>query len=212
MVANGWVGVCCRAETDRAMARRPRGIITEAFVHVAARGNRGFPIYVGRRDYEFFLEHLRGYAEKHSVRVHAFCLMTNHFHLLLEAGEVPVSRCMHGLLARYAQYFNRTQSGSGHVFGNRFWSRVCPDDPYVMAVVRYIHLNPVRAGLAVSPMGYPWSSHQIYLGISHLPWVTTRCLLCFGDDAQRALAAYERFMTGSDEEIQHTNLRLRGDT
>lgn len=194
-------------ESHAPMPRRPRGVIVHAFVHVAARGNRGFPIYVHRRDYRFFLEHLRGYAGKYSARVHAFCLMTNHFHLLLEVGEAPVSKYMHTLLARYAQYVNRTQGWRGHLFGGRFWASVCPDEAYLLAVVRYIHLNPVRAGLVASPEGYPWSSHQAYLGVAHLPWVTTSCLEFFSNDRHRAVAAYERFVKGDDEEV--IDLRLR---
>ncbi len=176
------------------MARKPRGIIVNAFVHVTAKGNRGVPIYLRDGDYRFFLTCLQEYAARDSARVHAFCLMRNHLHLLLEAGDRPISRLMHTLLHRYAQYVNRLNGYRGHLFGDRYWARVCSEDHDLLAVLRYVHLNPVQAGLVISPELYPWSTHRVYLGISRLPWVATMALQFFSADRERAVASYARFV------------------
>lgn len=176
------------------MARRPRGLLVHTFLHVAAKGNRGLPIYLRDSDYQFFLGCLQHYAAQHSVRVHAYCLMTNHFHLLLEVGSVPVSRLMHILLLRQAQYINRVYSYSGHLFKDRYWSRPCSRDEYLLAVLRYIHLNPVRAGLVSHPDQYRWSSHRVYLGVTNVPWVATTILEFFNANREMAAREYVRFL------------------
>jgi putative transposase len=179
--------------------RRPRGLIVQSFVHVAARGNRGFPLYLDQGDFESFLGRLEHYTAVGSVKVHAYCLMTNHIHLLLEAGEIPISKCMQSLLARYAEYINRRYQYRGHLFGGRFWSKICPSDEYFLAVLRYIHRNPVRAGLVTSPEEYPWSSHRVYLGTLSVPWVVTKYLEVFGHDRDGAIERYARFVSTDGE-------------
>lgn len=176
------------------MPRPPRGLIVQAFVHVTARGNRGFPLYLDPRDYESFLGRLERHAAVHAVRVHAYCLMTNHFHLLLEAGELPISKGMQSLLARYAEYVNRRYRYRGHLFGGRFWSKVCPSDEYFLAVLRYVHRNPVRARLVTNPEEYPWSSHRVYLGEANVPWVVTTSLEWFSRNREQAVEFYTRLM------------------
>lgn len=120
--------------------------------------------------------------------------MTNHFHLLLEVTTKPVSKIMQVLLQRQAQYINRRYSYRGHLFGGRFWASVCPRDEYVLAVLRYIHLNPVRAGLAQAPELYRWSSHRVYLGVTGAPWVSTILLDLFSPDRESAIVEYSRFV------------------
>ncbi|HET6780739.1 MAG TPA: transposase [bacterium] len=188
-----------RGRRGGTVPRRPRGLIVQAFVHVAARGNRGFPLYLHQRDFESFLGRLEQYAAAGSARVHAYCLMTNHLHLLLEAGQSPISKCMQSLLARYAEYVNRRYQYRGHLFGGRFWSKVCLSDEYFLAVLRYIHRNPVRAGLVTNPEEYPWSSHRVYLGTLSVPWVTTKCLELFSLDKHRAIERYARFVSTGGE-------------
>jgi len=176
------------------MPRKPRGIIVRSFVHITAKGNRGVPLYHRDSDYRFFLSCLRDYAARDAVRVHAFCLLGNHFHLLVEATDTPVSKMMHTLLHRYAQYVNRIHRYWGHLFGDRFWARVCTEEYDVLSVLRYVHLNPLRAGLVRKLELYPWSSHRIYLGITGLPWVATTILQSFHADRNRAVAAYAEFV------------------
>lgn len=176
------------------MPRKPRGVIVNAFVHVSAKGNRGAPIYLRDSDYRWFLRRLQESAARHAVRVHAYCLMVNHFHLLLEVESQPVSKMMHSLLHRYAQYVNLLHHYQGHLFGGRFWGRICTEDYDVRTVLRYIHRNPVRAGVVRRPDLYPWSSHRAYLGITREPWISTTALQNLSPAPRRAVAAYARFV------------------
>src|SRR5437667_11779101 len=103
-------------------------------------------------------------AIAHGVSVHAYCLMPNHFHLLVEVADRPVSTFMHGLLQRHAQYINRLYRHHGHVFADRFWSKRCDSDSYFLAVLGYIRLNPIRAGLTRSVARYPCCSKLADMG------------------------------------------------
>jgi len=165
-----------------------------AFAHVIAKGNRGAVIYPRNFDYAFFLGCLAGAAAAHAVRVHAYCLMPNHVHLLVEATTRPLSAFMKVLLQRHAQYINRLYHHRGHVFGDRFWSRVCRSDLDALASLRYIHLNPVVAGLVKRPAQYPWSSHRVYLGQAEASWVTTALLESFTADPVQAADVYRWFV------------------
>lgn len=177
------------------MARRPRGVIVHAVVHVTARGNRGSPIFFDEADYRAFLEDLRNLSEQHGARVHAYCLMTNHLHLLVQVGERPLSPVMRVLLHRHARRINRLYYKGGHVFGDRFWSRPCTSESDVLNTIRYIHANPVEAGLVGTPDAYPWSSHHIYLGQEEASWVSTSALAFLSADRTRAQAAYAVWMS-----------------
>ncbi len=176
------------------MPRRPRGVIVNAMVHVTTRGNRGSPIFLRPEDYRAFLDDLRHLCDRHRCRTHAYCLMTNHLHLLVQVGERPLSALMHALLHRHARRVNRLYYGTGHVFGDRFWSRACTSEADVLTTVRYIHANPVQAGLVARPEAYPWSSHRIYLGDEDAPWVATSILEFLSADRERARAAYALWM------------------
>lgn len=176
------------------MPRAPRGCLVDTFLHVTARGNRDAPLFVEDGDREFFLRCLHEFGARFSVDVHAYCLMTNHFHLLLQVAAIPVSQLMHRLLQRHAQYINRLYGHRGHLFADRFWARPCPDDSYAISALRYIHQNPVRAGLASAPEIYRWSSHRVYLGLVGVGWVKTALLTLFGIERDRAIAAYARFV------------------
>ncbi|MDR7401983.1 MAG: transposase [Armatimonadota bacterium] len=178
------------------MARRPRGVIVHAVVHVTARGNRGSPIFMDEGDYRAFLRDLQDLCGQHGARVHAYCLMTNHLHLLVQVGERPLSPVMRALLHSHARRINRLYYGGGHVFGDRFWSRPCTSESDVLSTIRYIHANPVEAGLVDAPDAYPWSSHRIYLGQEEAPWVSTSALEFFSADRARAQAAYAVWMAG----------------
>lgn len=175
------------------MARRPRGLITNSFLHVTAKGNRGVAIFLDDDDRRFFLDRLRVCVQRHTMRVHAFCLMTNHIHLLVEVQEMPISQPMQALLQVHAQYVNRRYGHRGHLFADRFWSEICRRHTYLLELLRYIHLNPVRAGLATSPELYRWSSHRAYLGMSS-GWVTTTLLELFGRHRPEAMREYALFI------------------
>jgi putative transposase len=106
------------------------------------------------------LEH---YRVKFHVGIYAYCLMPNHVHLLLESGSDPLGKFMQGLQQSYTQYFNRRYRKVGHLFQGRYKAIICDKDKYLLVLLRYIHLNPVRAGLAKRPEGYVQSGHRNYL-------------------------------------------------
>ena len=111
---------------------------------------------------EFLLSLSRARASV-GFQVLAYCLMPNHFHLLLRVGNVPLPRIMQGLLTGYATRFNLRQGKTGHLFQSRYKAILCTDDSYLLTLVRYIHQNPVRAGFVADPSDWPWSSYRQYM-------------------------------------------------
>ena len=177
------------------MARKPRIHLTGGLYHVILRGNGGQPVFLADEDrYRFYLLLQEGTC-RFGYRVHAFCLMTNHIHLALQAGEIPLSRGLHNLSFRYTRWINRRKGSTGHLFQGRFKAVLADSDSYLLELVRYIHLNPVRADMVNGPDEYPWTSHNAYLGKEILPWLTTDWLLSqFGKSVKKAQAAYQSFV------------------
>lgn len=132
-----------------------------------ARGDGRRDVFLCRQDSETFLGYLRDLQTKRPFRLYAYCLMTNHLHLLIEPLVSTISTVMGVLLTRYAKYFNRRLGRAGHVFEERFRSYSCLTDAYFQRSVRYIHLNPVRAGLVTDPADWPFSGHREYLSPGH---------------------------------------------
>ncbi len=158
------------------------------------RGNGGQDIFSDAADRKAFLAVLRRAKRDTPFILHAYCEMTNHFHFLVEVAEFPLSTIMQRLLTRYACYFNARVDRRGHLFQGRFKAIRCSGDAYVMQVVRYIHLNPVAAGLVSRPMGWEWSSHSAYLG--HEDGLTNPefVLSLFDEDVVKARARYKDFL------------------
>jgi hypothetical protein len=120
--------------------------------------------------------------------------MTNHVHLAIQVGDVPLSRIMQNLAFRYTRWVNWRQNRSGHLFQGRFKAVLVDADAYLLELTRYIHLNPLRARLVQSPEDYPWSSHNAYLGKVTIPWLTTDWVLAhFAPHPKQARDAYEDF-------------------
>ena len=159
------------------MARKPRIHYPGAFYHVILRGNAGDPIFFDDQDrYRLYLI-LQYAVEKFRCRIHAFCLMRNHLHLVMEVDDVPLSRIMQNISLRYTKWINFSQSRTGHLFQGRYKALLIDADTYLLELVRYVHLNPVRAGASSSPEAYAWSGHHTYLGTELLPWLTTGFVL-----------------------------------
>lgn len=177
------------------MARKPRIHLPGGLYHVIFRGNGGQDVFLTAADrYRFYLLLQEG-TERFGYRVHAFCLMTNHIHLAVQIGEIPLSRGMQNLSFRYTRWINRRENRTGHLFQGRYKAVLVDGDSYLLELVRYIHLNPVRAGMVANPEEYPWSSHHAYLGRETLPWLATDWLLAsFGEQVDRARAAYATFV------------------
>ena len=146
------------------MARKPRIHYPGALYHVIARGNQRQDIFVSEADFRTYLAYLSEYKEKYHFHLYAYTLMKNHLHLLLEVEQIPLSRIMHVIQFRYTRYFNKRYGKVGHLFQGRYRAILCDKDAYLLELVRYIHLNPIRAKAVDDTERYPWTAHLIYLG------------------------------------------------
>lgn len=166
--------------------------------HVMARGNRGHPLFLDDEDREFLLAKLRRLGSRLDVKIHAFALMPNHVHFLLRRLHDPIGQFMASLLTAYARQFNRRRGFVGHVFQGRYRSILCEDETYLLRLVRYIHRNPLRAGLCTG-LEFEWSSYSAYLGRTYGRIVETGPVLHrFGADPETARAAFREFHEDPD--------------
>ena len=189
------------------MSRRKREWYEGACYHVMGRGNRRCAIYEDLDDYYLFMEILAAVKRKFPFDLHAFCLMTNHFHLELTTKEIPIWMIMQKLMGDYARSFNYKHCLEGHLFENRYTSSTIKNDNYFREVSRYIHLNPVKAGIVEDPMDYPYSSCRYYISgtrgkIGDL-LETSRILDLFGDQPHESYRLYiEEKMSHEEQEEQ----------
>lgn len=177
------------------MARKPRLHFPGGLYHVMLRGNGGQAIFFDEGDrYHLYLLLQEG-VERFGHRIHGFCAMTNHLHLAVQVAEVPLSKIMQNVSFRYTRWINRRQRRSGHLFQGRYKAIVVDADSYLLELVRYIHLNPVRSELVTDPLEYSWSGHRTYLGQEILPWLTTGWVLStFAKQADVARGRYYDFV------------------
>jgi len=159
------------------MARKPRIFYSGAIYHVMLRGNGGEKIFFSNSDRKHFYSLIREGIERFVYQVHAFCLMSNHVHLAIQTTDIPLSKIMHNIGFRYTQWINHHQNKKGHLFQGRYKAILIEDDAYLLEVVRYIHLNPVKANIVQCAEDYQWSSHRAYLGMAKLNWVSTNKVL-----------------------------------
>jgi REP element-mobilizing transposase RayT len=150
--------------------------------HVTARGNAKADIFLTSRDASVFLATLGSVVRDHRWSCLAYCLMPNHYHLLIETREANLSVGMHALNATYARMFNSAHDRVGHVFQQRFHAEAVRADEHMLEAMRYVALNPVRAGLASTPDAWRWSSHRAMAGLCSPPiWLAReRVLRLFG--------------------------------
>ena len=180
------------------MPRQARLDVPGALHHVMVRGIDKSKIFRDDEDKARFLERLGKNVEEGKSSVYAWALMDNHVHVLFKSGKDGISTVMRKLLTWYAQYFNRKHRRTGHLFENRYKSILCDEDNYLLALIRYIHLNPVRAKLvATLPQldRYQWTGHRAIIGKTKYSWMDSdRALKEFGSSRRRALSEYRRFM------------------
>jgi putative transposase len=132
------------------------------------------------------------------ARLHAYCWMTNHLHMLVQISDVPLGKLMQRIAMRYSRYRHRALRSNGHLFDGRYKALLVDVDSYFLDLLRYIHLNPVAASIVDEPQQYPWSSHRVYLGEIAADWVTTDFgLSLFGTSSTVAIPAYRRFIDNS---------------
>lgn len=156
------------------MPRQARLDVPGALHHIMVRGINKSNIFEDDQDKAQFLERLGQTVIKGKCSVYAWVLMNNHVHILFKSGEDGVSAVMRKLLTWYALYFNRGHRRSGHLFENRFKSILCDEENYLLTLVRYIHLNPIRAGIVRTLKEldhYPWSGHRAIVGKARHPWM-----------------------------------------
>lgn len=147
------------------MARPMRIEYEGAFYHVTSRGNERKEIFLGPKDYERFKHYLSEAEDKYDFLLHGYVLMTNHYHLILETNKANLHRIMHYLNGSYTTYFNRINGRSGHLFQGRYKGIVIDVDNYLLELSRYLHLNPVRAGMVKRPEEYAHSSYRLFIGL-----------------------------------------------
>jgi putative transposase len=194
---------CLTSETDKgsdAMARPPRVEYPGAVYHVINRGNAGENLFKSNRDREKFLMYLEKAVERFTLKIHIYCLMNNHFHILLETPLPNLSRAIQWINVSYAGYFNRKHHRNGHLFQGRFKSILVDADEYLKHLSRYIHLNPVRAKIVERPDEYQWSSYPALVGKTKQPeWMETEWLLSqFGTQKKHAVMNYKNFVEKAD--------------
>lgn len=159
--------------------------------HVTLRGNHRQNIFFTPDDRSLLTRIVRDIIVDCGARLHAYCYMTNHVHALLQVSDTPLSKIMLLVAGRYARSVQARLQTTGHLFEKRYHALLIDADEYLLTLLRYIHLNPVRAKLASSPDDYPWSSHHAYRGKRPEPWVTTEfALRMLGSDRERAIVAY----------------------
>jgi REP element-mobilizing transposase RayT len=174
------------------MARPLRIELAGGLYHVTARGDRREAIYFGDDDREAWLEVLGGVCERFNWRCHAWCQMTNHYHLLVETPEANLSRGMRQLNGVYTQYVNRTHGRVGHLFQGRYKGILVDSDAYLLEAARYVVLNPVRARMVSDVGAWPWSSYPAMVGEAACPsWLERDWLL--GQFAKRRSTAIRRY-------------------
>jgi REP element-mobilizing transposase RayT len=178
------------------MARPLRLEFAGALYHVTSRGDRREDIYDNNNDKTQFLSLLSCVCQTYNWVCHAYCLMTNHYHLLIETPDGNLSKGMRQLNGVYTQRFNRSHGRVGHVFQGRYKAVFVEKESYLLELSRYIVLNPVRARMVHSAGEWPWSSYQATAGLSPaLPFLATDWLLaCFGHQKKRAIEGYKKFV------------------
>lgn len=177
------------------MPRSPRYNSPGAIHHVMLRGNQGRPIFYSDDDRVQCCLLLQEVLERYGHRLHGYCLMTNHIHLAWQQGSAELSGAIQNFAFRYAQRINRYRKEVGHVFQGRFKSILVNKENYLTQLVRYIHLNPVRAGIVKRPEDYKWSGHNTYLGTDPVAWIESDYVLKkYSEDRETAVKRYNEYV------------------
>ena len=194
------------------MSRKPRLYYPGALYHVILRGNGGQRIFFDDSDYRRFYQLLEDGHQRFDHQIHAYCLMKNHAHLAIQVGAIPLSAIMQNVSFRYTRWINQRQKRIGHLFQGRYKALLVDQDNYSLALIRYIHLNPIRAGVVKDLDEFPWSSHSAYMGKKRLGWLKTDWgLSFFSSEVLKARKLYEEYIRGGSEIPSEVNF-LKGST
>ncbi len=177
------------------MPRKSRLHVPGAHYHVTLRGNHRQDIFFEPADRDRFEGILVPVIQRFEARVHAYCWMTNHVHALIQISGKPLGSLIQRIASQYARQVQKRFSTTGHLFERRYHAVIVDADEYLLELVRYIHLNPVRATMVESADQYPWSSHHAYCGNRQVSWLHTDFVLSmFHAERSRAHAAYSMFI------------------
>lgn len=184
------------------MARKTRIEFEGAFYHVITRGNQRQKIFKHEGDFTKYLETVAKYKEKYGFALYAYVLMSNHVHLLIETGKVPLSKILQGINQTYTIYYNKKYQTVGHLFQGRYKAILCDRDEYLLSLLKYIHLNPMRAKIA-APWEYEWSSHRSYASKESENTLvdTEKVLNMFSGSKTAARKLYQAYMEDTDAKI-----------
>ena len=159
------------------MPRRPRVHYVGAVYHVMMQGNYRQDIFYSDSDFRRFYFFIERAVRQYNCKIHLFCLMTNHIHLMVEVSSIPLMKIMQSITSAYSNYINRKMDRNGHLFRGRYLDKIVEDERYMKELCYYIHMNPVKAGLVDNLDDYPWSSHLAYTKVDHLGWLTQSNIL-----------------------------------
>ena len=177
------------------MPRPLRVHLPGGFYHATLRGNHQQAIFLIAADRLRLNDIVADALRRYEAKLHAYCWMTNHLHFLIQVQSQPLGLVMRQIASDYARAFQRKLQTTGHLFERRYHARIVDVERYLFRLLRYIHLNPVAAGLADSVGDYRWSSHHDYAGTVAAPWMTTEFVLkMFSSNRRQAVAAYLQFM------------------
>ncbi len=183
------------------MARKKRYHDQGAFYHVMIRGNRKQNIFFTDDHFELFCKHLDTIVQQYHCKIHLFCLMTNHVHLVIQVGNIPLSKIMQNINSIYARKLNDDIKQMGHVFQGRYKAILISNDNYLMELCYYIHNNPKKATIVSDLDDYPWSSHHSYKFKKFFPWITTQHIeKLLQNYLSQKKSAYTKFMSKKDNE------------
>lgn len=165
--------------------------------HVTCRGNNKRSIFEDDRDRRWFLAQVARVAERYGWKVHAYCLMRNHYHLVIEIDERGMSRGFCELNTSHAWSYNKRHGRVNHLFGKRYWSSRLDDEASFVNTCRYVLQNPVRAGLVDDPAAWRWSSYRATLGLAlaDIPLASNELLRAFGGQRESALGRLRDFVS-----------------
>lgn len=155
------------------MPRKHRVHYEEAMYHVMLRGNYQQDIFLSNQDYEHFSGRLSRLKQMYACKIHLYCLMTNHVHLVIEVNRVPLSKIIHAITSPYARFINQRIRKTGHLFQGRYKAKLIQNEEYLLELCHYIHMNPLKANIVKHLDEYPWSSHLTYAQKKEKPWVST---------------------------------------
>jgi REP element-mobilizing transposase RayT len=177
------------------MGRRKRIWVSQAFYHIVSRGNRRENLFNDVGDFKTFLYILQTIHQKYPFELASYCLMNNHFHLQLRSRKQPVSKVMSLINKRYADYYNTKNNFSGHVFEKRYYDQLIDTKTGMLEVSRYIHLNPLEAGMVEKAEEYQWSSYRYYLYTRGGPFLSRHVILdYFSGDEEEKRRKYREFV------------------